>query len=114
MHNYKAKLIKIVDADTVDLDVDLGFHVHIRERFRLAGIDAWETRGSEREKGLVAKEWLRERLEGRGIEVKVMKNKGKYGRWICYLSTPPNEPPDTRRCINDELVDEGHAVYKKY
>ena len=45
---YKAKVVKVVDADTVDLLVSLGLHSYSEERFRLYGIDAWEVRGEER------------------------------------------------------------------
>ena len=60
---YKAKVVKIVDADTVDLMVSLGLHSYSEERFRLRGIDAWEVRGKEREKGLLAKARVEELTE---------------------------------------------------
>ena len=55
---YKATVTKVVDGDTVDLLVDCGFNIIRKERIRFYGVDAWETRGEERERGLKAKEFV--------------------------------------------------------
>ena len=55
MYEYKGIVVKIVDADTIDVRVDLGFSISTHQRLRVARIDAWEIRGEERPKGLAAK-----------------------------------------------------------
>lgn len=97
MYEYKFKLTKVIDGDTVDGIIDLGFGICLRERIRLAGINAPETRlqtsiknikdrYAEKDKGLKAKSRLKELLkigskqpEGLIIET-FLDNKGKFGR----------------------------------
>lgn len=58
-YTYRVRqIVRVVDGDTVDLRVDLGFHVEITERFRLAGIDTPELVGAERRRGMEAAAWL--------------------------------------------------------
>ena len=102
---YNATVVRVVDGDTVDLDVDLGFHMTAHLRFRLYGIDAWETRGEEREKGLRAKERAMELLPvGEPCRVQSTKT-GKFGRWLGAVWN--NEGT----LVNFTLVREGHAVH---
>ena len=109
MHTYKATLIKVVDGDTVDLMVDLGFRQFMRDRFRLFGIAAWEPRGEEKEKGLKAKEALIRLIEGNELIVYTHKNdkRGKYGRWLTVIWIKDIN-------VNEWLVREGHAISKSY
>lgn len=58
LYHYDAVVTNIVDGDTVDMEISLGFSLTIKERIRLAGIDAPEVRGEEREKGLEKRIWL--------------------------------------------------------
>ena len=65
MYTYKAKLVRVIDGDTIDAEIDLGFNVLIRQRIRLYGIDTPEARTRdlvEKEKGLAAKQRLTEIL----------------------------------------------------
>jgi len=101
---------RVVDGDTVDGTVDLGFDVHVKQRFRLLGIDAPETRTKdlvEKASGLKSKEWLEDKAESAN-EVTVITNKtGKYGR---YLATLIIDGVD----INQEMLNNGLAkVYGK-
>ena len=102
MYEYRAEVERIVDADTVDLRVDLGFKVYQRMRVRLEGIDAPERFTPE---GKVATAWLTEKIPpGTHITIKTNKDKsGKYGR---YLATLVLEGED----LNKALVDSGNAV----
>ena len=59
---YKATVVKVVDADTIDVRLDVGFDTHVFKRLRFLLVDAWETRGEEREKGLAAKEYVIQRF----------------------------------------------------
>lgn len=109
---YKAKIVKIIDGDTIDCDIKLGFNVVLaKTRIRLFNIDTPESRTrnlAEKALGLAAKERLTELL---GDECYIQslgegKSKGKYGR---VLATPYTL--DTKENVCDLLVSEGHAVY---
>lgn len=107
MWEYRAIVVRVVDADTLDLDVDLGFGIHKKDRFRLARIDAWETRGLEREKGLAAKAFA-EAFCPVGSEVRVVTKpeQGKYGRYIAEIY---REVDGELRNLGDLLLEAGHA-----
>jgi len=86
MYNYKAKLMRVVDGDTIDAEIDLGFKIFIKERIRLMGIDTPESRTrnlAEKSWGKAAKYRLEELLaeaDGDFTLVTKMQKKGKYGR----------------------------------
>jgi micrococcal nuclease len=109
LHFYGVKeVVKIVDGDTVDLLIDLGFDLSIKIRVRMSGINAWESRTrnrDEKKRGLAAKDRLRELCE-QAMEKKSLKilttEKGKYGRYLGVLY-------GNGKNINDLLVSEGHA-----
>ena len=108
MYEYKAKLIKVVDGDTVDAMIDCGFSVFRKERIRLEGINAPESRTrdkKEKKRGLAAKARLKELIkEGKNqfIVRTSIDKKGKYGRWL-------GEIWFEEECINDWLITEGLA-----
>ena len=105
MYTYKAKLDRVVDGDTVDAHIDLGFDITIHKRIRLAGIDTPESRTrdlEEKKRGLASKDKLIELL-GDGSFILESKEVGKYGR---VLGTLLKEDLN----INDTLVQEGFAV----
>jgi len=119
MYEYKAKLLKVVDGDTVDIDIDLGFGVWLRnERVRIMGIDTPESRTSDKvEKlfGLAAKKRLKELLT-KDIVLKTFKGrggedaKGKFGRILGDFSV--YYPLEDRWCMATEImIKEGHAVH---
>ena len=88
MYNYKAKLIRTIDGDTVDLMVDLGFDMWHKIRVRLDGINTPESRTRDlREKklGLEAKKFTDNFLEGNDILVDTNKQ-GKFGRFLANLT----------------------------
>jgi|TARA_Y100000592_G_C5257969_1_gene215914 micrococcal nuclease len=110
MYTYKAKLDRIIDGDTVDAHIDLGFDITIHKRIRLAGIDTPESRTrdlEEKAKGLAAKARLEELLEEKNFVLE-SKEVGKYGRVLGTLHTYPegNLPVN----VNETLVKEGYAV----
>jgi len=116
MYNYNAKCVRVVDGDTIDAMIDLGFGVHVKKRIRLAGINAPESRTRnlvEKKLGLAAKERLKEMLEGAAdcFELE-SKELGKYGRVLGRLHINKLAGKDvlTQVCVNDCLVKEGHAV----
>ena len=107
MYQYKIKkLNKIVDGDTFDCDIDLGFDVMLsNQRIRLSGIDTWESRTrnlKEKEKGLAAKAYTKDVLESSNeITIKSF-GKGKYVRIL-------GEVYCDGACLNEQLIDAGHA-----
>ena len=118
MYNYKAKCIKVVDGDTLDLEVDLGFNVTITERFRLARVNTPEVRGKDREEGLKAKAFVLDRMypewyAGGSVDLYVTthKNKGKYGRWIAEIVYDHNGKLQN---LSDILIKEGLAEEVNY
>ena len=104
------EITKVVDADTIDVVLDLGLHVRVHRRLRFMGIDTWEVRGSEREQGLIAKERLEEMLANEeDVYVQtVMDSEGKYGRLLAWLWTEQSH--DVLTCLNEQLLAEGHGT----
>tara|TARA_E500000318_G_scaffold105508_1_gene112488 strand:+ start:600 stop:956 length:357 start_codon:yes stop_codon:yes gene_type:complete len=106
MYHYKAVLVRVIDGDTIDVDIDLGFDVWLKkQRIRLAGIDSPECRTRnkfEKALGLAAKERL---IELCSAEMQIESlGKGKYGRILGI----PKTADGTSMC--QILIDEGHAV----
>ncbi len=106
MYEYKAKLDRVVDGDTVDALVDLGFDVWVKKRIRLEGIDAPETRTKdleEKSRGLATKPRLESLLGAtEGEFVLVSHGVGKYGRCIGTIYIDEKN-------INQLLLSEGLA-----
>ena len=83
---YKAKILEVYDGDTVTADVDLGFNIRREMRLRLYGINTPELRGEERARGLEARDWLRERILEKEVDIQTIKDKtGKYGRMLAII-----------------------------
>ena len=108
MYEYAIKqVVKVVDGDTIDIIIDLGFDLTKKERVRLAGIDTPESRTrdlEEKELGLEAKDFLTRRLEDgmvSGLKVKTEKD-GKYGRMLGWVFCGQTN-------INEEMVYRGYA-----
>ena len=111
MYTYKAKLDRVVDGDTIDVNIDLGFDITVHKRVRLAGIDTPESRTrdlEEKKRGLAAKYRLNEILD-QGSLVVESKEVGKYGRVLGVLTVYPDNL-DLPINVNETLVSEGHAV----
>jgi len=106
-YNYDAKVKRVVDGDTVYLDVDLGFGVWATLDFRLAGINTPEVVGTQKVAGLAAKEEL-VRLLGLGTIRIVSFKTEKYGRWLASIFVKQADGVELN--VNDELVKGGFAV----
>ena len=119
MYEYKAKVIHIVDGDTVDVDIDLGFGIWMKdERVRLMGIDTPESRTRdlvEKKFGLASKARITELLSDNQIvlQTQVNKNgedmKGKFGRILGDFSVY-YAPQDKWMMATEIMILEGHAV----
>lgn len=106
-YTYRAKLNRVVDGDTVWLDVDLGFHVTMAMNFRLAGINCPEVVGATKEAGLAAKAETLRLLQLGSITVKSQKTE-KYGRWLGSIFVTDTEGKIIN--VSTELVAGGFAV----
>ena len=105
---YKGVVVNVVDGDTVDIFVDVGFRQSFTDRFRLFGINTPEIRGPEREKGLVSKKWLKDRVLGKEVVIDSHKDtRGKFGRWLADIWIDGVN-------VNKQLVDLGLAEEKHY
>lgn len=108
MYEYQGVVTHIVDGDTVDVDIDLGFKIHKLTRIRLAGIDAPELRGKEKVAGHVASTFLMSLIPtGTAVRLVTEKEQGKYGRYIAWIFVSKDgEEQD----VNSEMLKSGHAV----
>lgn len=91
MYEYNAKIVNVVDGDTFDLDIDLGFHITIRERVRLLGVDTPEKRGAveEKELGLAVTKYVKEWLDHEPTcRIRSYKGTDSFGRWLVELVLP--------------------------
>ena len=103
MYTYKAELIRVIDGDTFDFLVELGFSIKIKIRVRLLELNTPEIRGPEREFGLrikaVAEDWF---LQSDGLCTISTKKTGKYGRWLATVYRETDDGPD---CLHWKLSD---------
>jgi len=129
VREYEAQLIKVLDGDTIDCFIDLGFDLKIKKRIRYMSIDTWESRTrdlDEKKKGLAAKARNKELLEAGNFKLKSFGT-GKFGRVLGEIFVSPeyvgnhinecianpDSPIDLSSdgwvSVNDILIEEGHA-----
>jgi len=114
-YNFRViKIDKVLDGDTIDVTIDLGFDLYKKERVRIAGVDTPEKRTrdlEEKELGIHATNWLKEKLEGAisgdddlVIRTELVGGVGKYGRLLgwCYIG-------DAGVSLNEQMIEEGYA-----
>ena len=105
---YNATLVKVLDGDTIDAYIDLGFDLKIKKRIRYMGIDTWESRTrdlDEKKKGLAAKARNKELLEAGTFKI-VSYGTGKFGRVLGEVFV---QTDDGLVSVNETLISEGHA-----
>ena len=113
MYTYKARLDRVVDGDTLDAYIDLGFDITVHKRIRLAGINTPESRTrdlEEKKRGLAAKQALIDLLmKDNEEEYFIIESEkvGKYGRVLGKLHALIK---NSECCLNDKLIEMGHAV----
>ena len=114
-YNFRVVSIdKVVDGDTIDVTIDLGFDLFKKERVRVAGVDTPEKRTrnlEEKALGLDATEWIKDHLEGAidGDDDLIIRTEldggvGKYGRLLGWLYIG-----DAIVSLNEKMIDEGYA-----
>ena len=111
---YRAKLDRVVDGDTVDALIDVGFDIWFKKRIRFKGVDTWESRTrnlEEKALGLKAKARTKELLEKVSSKSGYFRLKsyglGKYGRVLGEIFIMDNEGKQWN--VNETLIAEGHA-----
>lgn len=111
MYTYRVKtLIKVIDGDTIDVDIDLGFDISLTKRVRLAGVDTPESRTTDADEkvlGLECKEWLKKQLTGATdivIRTELPDSTEKYGRILGKLFVNGDSVS-----LNERMVEYGYA-----
>ena len=111
---YRAKLDRVVDGDTVDALIDVGFDIWFKKRIRFMGLDTWESRTrdlEEKKKGLAAKARTKELLEKVSSKSGYFRLKshglGKYGRVLGEIFIMDKDGKQWN--VNETLIAEGHA-----
>ena len=114
-YNFRVTEVnRVLDGDTIDVTIDLGFDLYKKERVRVAGVDTPEKRTrdlEEKELGIDATYWLKEKLEGaiKGddnlfIRTELVGGVGKYGRLLGWLYIG-----DEETSINEKMIEQGYA-----
>ena len=108
-HIYSARLQRVVDGDTCDALIDLGFDTWVKKRIRFFGVDTWESRTRNKEekvKGLAAKAYAKDLLENSDEGKFLLKSHGvgKYGRVLGELFVKGHDTS-----VNQLLIENGHA-----
>lgn len=122
MYTYNAFVTDVYDGDSITVDINLGFGItYSNQKIRLAGLDAPEVRGEERESGLISRDVLREKILHKEIIITTFKDKkGKYGRYIgvIYLEEQvinEGEEHETNLLnINEWLINNNYAERREY
>ncbi len=116
MYQYKAMVERVVDGDTIDVIIDLGFKITTNQRIRLAGINTPEIYSvkkdsEEYKKGVLASQFVEQRIAANNnqIIIETDKHTGKYGRYLGTIFLA-----DSQQTLNDELVKKGYAEYVVY
>ena len=112
MYTYNIELLRVVDGDTIDASIDLGFDVKVKKRVRFLGVNSPESRTrdlEEKKRGLAAKARVKELLESSQYIILTSHGVGKYGRCLGELSICLEEG-GLEQSLNELLITEGHAV----
>ena len=111
---YRGKLLRVVDGDTIDALIDVGFDIWLKKRVRYSAIDTWESRTrnlEEKKMGLAAKARNKELLEKVSSKPNYFRIKshglGKYGRLLGEIYIQDKDGQQI--CVNKQLIKEGHA-----
>lgn len=111
---YTGKVLKVIDGDTIDLMIDLGFDIHHKIRVRLYGVNTPESRtkdAAEKELGLKAKAFTEDWVTGHNIVfIKTVVDKNeKYGRTLAEVYSSGDVESPTTACLNRDIIEAGFA-----
>jgi micrococcal nuclease len=110
MYDYECKLVRVLDGNTIEADIDLGFNITIRQRVRLFGVESPSLQGATeeiRESARASRDNLLAILPETFIVETIIKKRGKFGRIMGTLYTLNAD--ESRTCINDSLIENGFA-----
>ena len=115
MYTYNIDLIRVVDGDTIDANIDLGFDISVKKRVRFLGVNTPECRTrdlEEKAKGLAAKDRVKQLLEGSKKIQLISHGVGKFGRCLgeIHIDVVGDKEKVTLESLNELLIKEGHAV----
>jgi len=115
MYTYNIKLDRVIDGDTIDANIDLGFDIWVKKRVRFMGVNTPESRTrdlEEKAKGLAAKDRVKQLLEGSNTIQLNSHGVGKYGRVLgeLHIDVVDGQEKITLESVNKLLIKEGHAV----
>jgi|TARA_R100000008_G_scaffold85582_1_gene75912 micrococcal nuclease len=115
MYNYKINLLRVIDGDTIDAEIDLGFDIKVKKRIRFLGINTPESRTrdlEEKARGLAAKDRVKQLLEGCENITLNSHGVGKFGRCLgeIMLDRVDGQEKLTLVSLNELLITEKHAV----
>ena len=115
MYTYKISPLKVVDGDTIDAEIDLGFDIKVKKRIIFMGINAPESRTrdlEEKAKGLAAKDRVKQLLDGCNNITLKSHGVGKFGRCLgeIMLDVVDGQEKLTIVSLNELLINEGHAT----
>jgi len=115
MYTYKAKLDRVIDGDTIDVNIDLGFDISVKKRVRFTGINTPESRTrdlEEKKLGLAAKDRVKSILAENDSFIVESKEVGKFGRVLgeIFINTVDSVESEEEISLNELLKTEGHAV----
>ena len=115
MYTYNIKLDRVIDGDTIDANIDLGFDVWVKKRVRFSGVNTPESRTrdlEEKARGLAAKDRVKQLLEGANKIKLESHGVGKYGRCLgeLHIDVVDGKEKMTLESVNELLIKEGHAV----
>lgn len=106
LYRYSGIVTKVIDGDTLDITIDLGFNIYTKERFRLFGIDTPEKTSKLPEIRAIANQataFVKETVEGKEVTIESVE-KDKYGRWLAKVHINPDQPT-----LNEQLIALGLA-----
>jgi len=113
MYEYRAYLIRVIDGDTIDVDIDLGFNIKVKKRVRLYNIDTWEVRTrdlEEKKKGFAAKARLEDILKQNDNKFIITSHGlGKFGRVLGSIKVGSIDGDITLNDVVIQLITEGYA-----
>lgn len=115
MYEYKAVVTNVVDGDTFDMDIDLGFNIHIHERVRLLDVDTPEKFGEEKELGLIVKDYATRYLLNKEVTIEsekadVAAETDSFGRWLVRVNVNGQDIADVYYSLG---IDKNHITYNE-
>lgn len=115
MFQYKATITNVVDGDTFDMDIDLGFNIHIHERVRLLDIDTPEKFGAEKDLGLIVKDYAEKNFLNKEVIIKSEKaniaaSTDSFGRWLVRVNIDGKDICDIYNALG---INKKHSSYSE-